>query len=186
MLVLSIVKRAVLAIIAMRCIGIVSDLAYLYHFLAFVGVACAPVLSAKYFMPYILSPSRFYSDWIGRGPGMTGTWLPPSWLLQTSVKHVTMLVWIFYVSKTILKLLALKKCGKDNSMADSFYARQLTWKAYGMYWITQIPIVKAITFLFPMSLPFNKYLMSGIPMACLYIIFLVKGCLPPVYQIACL
>lgn len=186
MLILSLVKRALFTILVMRCIGIVSDLAYLYHTLAFIGIAVAPVLSAKYFMPYLLAPSRFYSDWIGRGPGMTGMWSPPSWLLQTIVKHATMLVWIYYVSKIILKLCALKKCGKNNSAIDSIYARQLTFKAYGMYWIMQLPIVKAILFLLPISLPFNKYMNSGIPMAILYLVFLVKSCLPPVYQIACL
>ena len=186
MLTLSLVKRFLLLVVCMRVIGYVADTYYLYHVLAFLGVAVAPIVASQYFMPYVLDPSRFYSELIGRGAAKTGMWSPPPWLLIFLVKHVSMLLWLYLVSKTICRLFSLKTCGIDSPVADSFYARQLTLKAYGMYWIMQVPFMKALIYLLlPFSLPFHKYLIAGIPMAIVYTVFLVRGCLPAIYQIAC-
>ena len=183
---LSILKRFLVVVVCMRVIGYVADMSYLYHVLAFLGVAIAPIVSSQYFMPYLLDPSRFYSDLLGRGTAVTGAWTPPPWWLMFVIKHVSMLLWLYFVSRMICKLFALKSCGEDNPLADSFYARQLAFKAYAVYWVMQIPFMRALIYLLlPFSLPFHKYLIAGIPMAIVYIVFLVRGCLPAIYHIAC-
>ena len=183
---LSLLKRILVVIVSMRVIGYVADMYYLYHVLAFLGVAIAPIISSQYFMPYLLDPTRFYSDLLGRGMANSGSWTPPPWLLMFLVKHVSMLIWLYFVSKFICKLFTLKACGKDVPAVDSFYARQLTLKAYAVYWVMQIPFMKALIYLvLPFNLPFHKYLISGLPMAIVSMIFLARGCLPAIYQAVC-
>ncbi len=183
---LALLKRILVVVVCMRAIGFVADMAYLYHVLAFLGVAIAPVVSSQYFMPYLLGPSRFYSDLIGRGLASSATWSPPPAVLMFVVRHASMLVWLYLVSRTVCKLLARKTCANDNTSVTAFYARQLTFKAYGMYWLIQIPIVKAFVYLMlPISLPFHKYLIAGIPMAIVHLTFLVRRCLPSIYQTLC-
>ena len=186
MLSISLLKRILILVVSMRIIGYCAHVSYLYHFLAFSGVAIAPVVSSQYFMPYLLDPSRFFSELLGRGTANTGMWSPPPAVLMFLVKHVSMLLWLYFVSQMTCKLFTLKTCGKDNPSTDSFYARQLTFKAYAVYWVMQIPFMKALIYLFlPLSLPFHKYLIAGIPMAIVHLVFLVRGCLPAIYRIAC-
>lgn len=63
----------------------------------------------------------------------------------------------------------LRRCGRDVAPVGSQYARQLTGKAYLVYLLMQIDLLKAAMYVFlPTSIPYLKFLLSGIPMAIVY------------------
>ena len=143
--------------------GFFADLFAIDSLIVFWGALFAHFLTENVFIPFIVSPNRFYA----KGMGLIETpWKPIGSGKKMIFTVIILYYFIKYISAFALQMYTLRKCNKKNYTVSKSYGSMPALFGLLIYALMYaFPIFKVPMLMFKQYIPFIQNLLYGIPMA---------------------